>query len=352
MRLSNVKSKAIMKTDIKGFSTHVGLLNDLELSKLLKKHKEFIQKKTKDYKGSIIKGEGDSFWITFNSITAAVKSAMEIQNELRESNISSLNSSRLAIRISITIGDILLQDDDIFGEAVNLCARIESITPHDEIYISNAAYLTLMKKNIKTDLVGKFSFKGFKDKEVVYKVNLQYKSTIIKNVFCMLTDINRFIQIFNNVEFFEKSYDALLRIVNESIDRYDVSLIHNIGDEFVLSSADSKNIVNAALYILKNWNDYLSENNLDNYIRIGIHQGTIKVYRDFVAGKGLSGAYFLEHSSKNLRNNKRNIIAISDRVIDALKSNIIKKKFKKVSNKNIDERLIERGVKTVYTHEI
>ena len=126
-------------------------------------------KKTKDYKGSIIKGEGDSFWITFNSITAAVKSAMEIQNELRESNISSLNSSRLAIRISITIGDILLQDDDIFGEAVNLCARSESITPHDEIYISNAAYLTLMKKNIKTDLVGKFSFKRFKDKELVYK---------------------------------------------------------------------------------------------------------------------------------------------------------------------------------------
>ena len=72
-----------MKTDIKGFSTHVGLLNDLELSNLLEEHKNFIKNKTEKYKGKIIKGEGDAFWITFKSVTAAVNSGIEIQNELR-----------------------------------------------------------------------------------------------------------------------------------------------------------------------------------------------------------------------------------------------------------------------------
>ena len=55
MSLSKLKSTPIMKTDIKGFSTHVGLLNDLELSNLLEEHKSFIKNKTEKYKGAIIK---------------------------------------------------------------------------------------------------------------------------------------------------------------------------------------------------------------------------------------------------------------------------------------------------------
>ena len=72
MSLSKLKSIPVMKTDIKGFSTHVGLLSDLELSKLLEEHKNFIKGKTEKYHGNIIKGEGDAFWIVFNSDLSGV----------------------------------------------------------------------------------------------------------------------------------------------------------------------------------------------------------------------------------------------------------------------------------------
>ena len=76
-----------MKTDIKGFSNRVGLLSDLELSTLLTEHKLFIKNKVEENNGIVIKGEGDAFWIIFKSVTGAVNSAIEMQNELRESKI-------------------------------------------------------------------------------------------------------------------------------------------------------------------------------------------------------------------------------------------------------------------------
>ena len=56
----------------------------------------------------------------------AVQSAIEIQNKLRNDGVGKKDNEKLSIRISITLGDVIEQDKDIFGEAVNLCARIEN----------------------------------------------------------------------------------------------------------------------------------------------------------------------------------------------------------------------------------
>jgi len=351
MSLSNLKSIPIMKTDIKGFSTHVGLLNDLELSNLLEEHKNFITDKTEKYKGEIIKGEGDAFWITFKSVTAAVNSGIEIQNELRESKLGSTDNSRLAIRISISLGDILVQDDDIFGEAVNLCARIESVTPHDEIYLSNSAFLSLRKKDIQTEFVGMFSFKGFKDKEKVYKINLKYRTIIHDDIFVVFTDIEKFRTIFEDVILLERSYDEINKIVQETVDKFGVSIINFMGDAFLLTCWDVDNVIKASIYIMKNWNIYLNKNNLNNHIRIGIDKGRIKIYRSLVGGNVMNNAARLEMSSKKIKTKEKNITAISKSVFNNINNKNIQKKFNKVSKDKLDEVIIKK-IKGVYTLEV
>ena len=112
-------STAIMKTDIKGFSRKIGILSDMELSKLLQDHKEFIIRSVYKYDGSIIKGEGDAFLISFSSVTSAIEAAINIQNKLLELREGTDDNSRLSVRIVITLGDVLHKDDDVFGESVN-----------------------------------------------------------------------------------------------------------------------------------------------------------------------------------------------------------------------------------------
>ena len=351
MSLSKLKSTPIMKTDIKGFSTHVGLLNDLELSNLLEEHKNFIKNKTEKYKGEIIKGEGDAFWITFKSVTAAVNSGIEIQNELRESKLGSTDNSRLAIRISISLGDILVQDDDIFGEAVNLCARIESVTPHDEIYLSNSAFLSLRKKDIQTEFVGMFSFKGFKDKEKVYKINLKYRTIIHDDICVVFTDIDKFGTIFDDVILLEKSYDEINKIVQETVEKFGISIINFMGDAFLLTCMDVDNVIKASIYIMKNWNIYLDKNNLSNHIRIGIDKGRVKIYRSLVGGNVMNNAARLEMSSKTIRTKEKNITAISKSVFNNINNKNIQEKFNKVSKDKLNALIIKK-IKGVYTLEI
>lgn len=342
-----------MKTDIKGFSTHVGLLNDLELSNLLEEHKTFIKNKTEKYRGEIIKGEGDAFWITFKSVTAAVNSSIEIQNDLRESKLGSTDNSRLAIRISISLGDILIQDDDIFGEAVNLCARIESVTPHDEIYLSNAAFLSLRKKDIQTDFVGSYSFKGFKDKEKVYKINLKYRTIIHKDICIVFTDIERFGNIFSDIALTEKSYDAINKIVQETVDKFGISIINFMGDAFLLTCMNVDNVIKAAVYIMENWNIYLKKNNLNNNIRLGIDKGNVKIYRSLVGGEVLNNANRLEMLSKKFKNKGKSITTISKSVFKNINNKNVKKKFNKISDEDLKkDELAFKRVKEIYTLEI
>ena len=84
IKTTQLISTAIMKTDIIGFSSIVGELSDFELSKLLEEYKEFIIRIIYKHNGSIVKGEGDAFLISFSSVTSATEAAVEIQKKTKE----------------------------------------------------------------------------------------------------------------------------------------------------------------------------------------------------------------------------------------------------------------------------
>ena len=127
-----VKTTVIAKTDIVEYTPRISKLSEAELSKLLSDHQTFVSGIVTKFEGSIVKGEGDSFWIIFPSVTTAVLAAIEMHDALRVMQAGRGEEKCLAIRVAITVGDILHQENDIFGFAVNLLARIETITPANE----------------------------------------------------------------------------------------------------------------------------------------------------------------------------------------------------------------------------
>ena len=85
--MEGMLSTVIMKTDLAGFTDRVSKSSHGDLSELLKKHDSIIKSVIDKNEGKIIKGEGDSFWITFKSVTGAALSAIEIQRDLQYAQV-------------------------------------------------------------------------------------------------------------------------------------------------------------------------------------------------------------------------------------------------------------------------
>ena len=350
MKKSNQKiiCRSIMKTDIKGFSNKVGLLDDLELSKLLNEHKIFIKQKVTKYDGKVIKGEGDSFWIIFESATNAVQSAIDIQDELRTEGIGKKGDSRLSIRISISLGDIIEQGQDIFGEAVNLCARIENITPPDEIYLSNSTFLALRKQNINIVYIGEYNFKGFNNKEKIYKVLLKHNTQIMNDVYIWFSDIEKFAKVSNNIELVESIYDEYDRVVQDAIQKYDGRILNIIADTFLISFNNGDKMFKATQQLFIKWDKYLKKMKIDNFIRVGVHKGTVRMYRALISGNDFNEAAVLESNAKQFDIKRRNILALSREAYKGITSKKIKNMLQVIPNEKLSkdakvrERMIER----------
>lgn len=196
--MANIRSTVIMKTDLCGFTSRVQTLSQGDLSELLNFHKEFTAAIVIRYDGHVLKGEGDSFWVIFPSVTNATLAAIEIQQELGLLQTGKGEDERLQIRIAISLGDVLHQDEDIFGDAVNLVARIESVTPADEIYLSQSSHLTLNKAEVTTELVDVFSFKGISQSENVYRVIQKHKTKVIRDQILVFTDLKKMNRYFDS----------------------------------------------------------------------------------------------------------------------------------------------------------
>lgn len=339
MNNQKLKCRIIMKTDIKGFSNRIGLLSDLELSTLLTEHKLFIKNKVEENNGIIIKGEGDAFWIVFDSATKAVQSAISIQNELREEGVGKKENARLSIRISITLGDIIEKDKDIFGEAVNLCSRIESITPSDEIYLSNSTFLALRKNNIQTSYIGEYDFKGFSNKEKVYKVFLKHNTVVFNDCYIWFSDIEKFSNITNNIELTEKVYDKYDTLVQKAIQKYNAKIINIIGDCFILAFDNGEDMFKATKSIFIEWDKFLIKENMNNFVRVGVHRGTIRMYRALVSGNDFNIAARLESAAKGFDIKRRNIISITSGAYQGIMDKVIKNEFKILSMNKFSENI-------------
>jgi len=114
---------AIMFTDIVGFSRQMGA-DEARMLRLLETHNQVIQQAVAEHHGHVIKTIGDAFLVDFPSVVHAVQCAQQIQTHFRVYNAEKESAEQIHVRIGIHSGDIVQRDGDVFGDGVNVAARL------------------------------------------------------------------------------------------------------------------------------------------------------------------------------------------------------------------------------------
>ena len=154
---------AILFTDIVGYTALMGN-NEQKAFELLRKNREIQKPIIEEFGGRWIKELGDGVLASFSAVSNAVYAAIKIQE-------TCLQSQAFQLRIGIHIGEVIFENDDVFGDAVNIASRLQSLAPPAGIYVSESVYRDISnKKDIRSEFAGTESLKNVKDPIQVYRI--------------------------------------------------------------------------------------------------------------------------------------------------------------------------------------
>ena len=159
----------VMFTDIQGFTERTSSTSRESLEELLAVHEDLLLPVTAQYGGRLVKTIGDALLVTFTSPTNAVLCGLEMQSVLAAWNATRGPSDRITIRVALSAGEVAERDNDVFGEAVNIAARLEGITEAGEVWFTDAVYLAMNKAEVPSSEVGMRRFKGIPEPVKVYR---------------------------------------------------------------------------------------------------------------------------------------------------------------------------------------
>jgi class 3 adenylate cyclase/DNA-binding CsgD family transcriptional regulator len=127
---------AILAADIAGYSRLMGADEEGTLAALKAIRRELGDRKIAEHRGRIVKTTGDGLLVEFASVVDAVRCAVEIQQGMAERNAEVPMDRRIEFRIGINLGDVILDEGDIYGDGVNLAARLEALAEPGEVCVS------------------------------------------------------------------------------------------------------------------------------------------------------------------------------------------------------------------------
>jgi adenylate cyclase len=131
---------AILAADVAGYSRLMGTDEEGTLARLKALRRELVDPKVKEHRGRIVKTTGDGLLIEFQSVIDAVRCAVEVQEGMAERNAEIPQDKRIEFRVGINLGDVVAEDDDIFGDRVNVAARLEALGDPGGICVSRMVH--------------------------------------------------------------------------------------------------------------------------------------------------------------------------------------------------------------------
>jgi TolB-like protein/class 3 adenylate cyclase len=131
---------AILAADVAGYSRLMGTDEEGTLERLKALRHELLDPKIAEHHGRIVKTTGDGLLVEFASIVDAVRCAVEVQQAMAERNTRVAADNRIELRIGINLGDVIVEGDDLYGDGVNIAARVETLADAGGVFVSNTVH--------------------------------------------------------------------------------------------------------------------------------------------------------------------------------------------------------------------
>src|SRR6202030_3676628 len=127
---------AILAADVAGYSRLMGADEEGTHERLRAHLGQLVNPKIAEHRGRIVKNTGDGFLAEFASVVDAVRCAVDVQRGMAERNAGTSAEKRIEFRVGINLGDVIVEEHDIFGDGVNVAARLEALAEPGGICIS------------------------------------------------------------------------------------------------------------------------------------------------------------------------------------------------------------------------
>ena len=164
---------AVLATDVAGYSRLMGRDEERTLAQLKTFRKTLFDPGITTHRGRIVKTTGDGMLVEFASAVDAARYAVEVQREMAIQNADVSPELRIEFRIGIHVGDIIIDDNDIFGDGVNIAARLEGIAEPGGVCISDDAHRQIRGKiDITFDDIGEQTLKNIAEPMRVWHLRL------------------------------------------------------------------------------------------------------------------------------------------------------------------------------------
>src|SRR5512137_1433013 len=171
------KLAAVFSADVAGYSR---LMGDDEAATLttLETYKQVMFVLIRQHRGRVVASPGDNVLAEFASVVDAVQCGVAVQKEIETRNTELPESRRMQFRIGINLGDVIEEEDSIYGDGVNIAARLEGLAEAGGICISESAYQQIENKlPLRYDYLGEHEVKNIAKPVRVYRARIEPEAT-------------------------------------------------------------------------------------------------------------------------------------------------------------------------------
>jgi len=168
--MARLENLAIMFVDMAGFAERTARQTRNQNKAMLRDFTGMLVPLVARFGGRHVKSIGDALLVAFRSPTDSVRCGMAMHDAVSAYNAARHSLDPLQIRVALNVGEVRLETDDVFGEAVNIAARVEELTPPGEIYLTGVVYLSMNKAEVASEHIGEQMLKGVPEAVRLFRV--------------------------------------------------------------------------------------------------------------------------------------------------------------------------------------
>ena len=164
------RSMTVLFSDIQGSTAYYEKFGDLNGLAMVHQCNSVLERVVRKHGGRVVKKIGDAIMATFDNCEASVRTAIEMQQQLKGLNASKKEEDQTHIRIGAHYGLGIVKSDDVFGDVVNVASRVESLALPEQILISDSLFKEVVSCGFDTALLGRFQLRGKAEEREIYEV--------------------------------------------------------------------------------------------------------------------------------------------------------------------------------------